>query len=49
MRKKKADPKKAQGKNEPVILDDTNSIEVSKINVFKFAPVIYGLNNVKIV
>ena len=47
--KKKADPKKAQGKNEPVILDDTNSIEVSKINVFKFAPVIYGLNNVKIV
>jgi hypothetical protein len=47
--KKKVDPKKAQGKNEPVVLDDTNSVEVSKINVFKFAPVIYGLNNVKIV
>ena len=47
--KKKADPKKAQGKNETVVLDETNSIEVSKINIFKFAPIIYGLNNVKIV
>ena len=47
--KKKVDPKKAPGKNEPVVLDDTNSVEVNKINIFKFAPVIYGLNNVKIV
>ena len=47
--KKKADPKKAPAKNEPVVLDDTNSIEVNKLNIFKFAPIVYGLNNTKIV
>ena len=47
--KKKVDPKKGQAKNEPVVLDDTNSIEVNKINIFKCAPVVFGLNNVKIV
>ena len=47
--KKKVDPKKVPAKNEPVVLDDTNSIEVNKINIFKCAPIIYGLNNVKIV
>ena len=47
--KKKVDAKKPPAKNEPVVLDDTNSIEVNKINIFKCAPVIYGLNNVKIV
>ena len=47
--KKKVDPKKAQSKNEPVVLDDTNSVEVNKMNIFKFAPIVFGLNNVKIV
>jgi hypothetical protein len=47
--KKKADAKKPPAKNEPVVLDDTNSIEVNKLNIFKFAPIIYGLNNTKIV
>ena len=47
--KKKVDPKKAPAKNEPVVLDDTNSIEVNKLNIFKFAPIVYGLNNTKIV
>ena len=46
--KKKIDPKKP-GKNEPDVLDETNSVEVNKINVFKFAPILFGLNNVKIV
>ena len=46
---KKADNKKANAKNEPVVLDDTNSIEVNKMSIFKCAPVLYGLNNVKIV
>ena len=49
MIKKKVDPKKAQSKNEPVVLDDTNSVEVNKMNIFKFAPIVFGLNNVKIV
>ena len=47
--KKKPDPKKAPIKNEPEVLDETNSIEVSKINIFKIAPILFGLNNVKIV
>ena len=47
--KKKQDPKKAPNKNEQVILDETNSVEVNKINIFKFAPILFGLNNVKIV
>ena len=42
------EPKKG-GKNEPEVLDETNSIEVNKINVFKYAPILFGLNNVKIV
>ena len=46
--KKKNEPKKG-GKNEPEVLDETNSIEVNKINVFKYAPILFGLNNVKIV
>ena len=46
--KKKNEPKKG-GKNEQVILDETNSVEVNKINIFKFAPILFGLNNVKIV
>jgi hypothetical protein len=48
---KKPNPKdkgKAPAK-ETVVLDETNSIEVKKNNVFKVAPVIYGLNNVKLV
>ena len=47
--KKKPDPKKAPNKNEPEVLDETNSVEVSKINIFKYAPILFGLNNVKIV
>ena len=47
--KKKTDAKKAPNKNEQVALDETNSVEVSKINIFKFAPILFGLNNVKIV
>ena len=47
--KKKQDPKKAPNKSEQVILDETNSVEVNKINIFKFAPILFGLNNVKIV
>jgi hypothetical protein len=47
--KKKPDPKKPAGKNEPVVLDESNSIEVSKMNIFKLAPILFGLNNVKIV
>ena len=47
--KKKTEAKKPPNKNEPEMLDDTNSVEVSKINVFKLAPILYGLNNVKIV
>ena len=46
--KKKNESKKG-GKNEPEVLDETNSIEVNKINVFKYAPILFGLNNVKIV
>ena len=47
---KKANPKdKAKATKETVVLDETNSIEVKKNNVFKTAPVIYGLNNVKLV
>ena len=46
--KKKPDPKKVD-KNEPEVLDETNSIEVNKMNIFKFAPIVFGLNNVKIV
>lgn len=48
---KKPNPKdkgKAPAK-ETVVLDETNSIEVKKNNVFKVAPIIYGLNNVKLV
>ena len=47
--KKKPDPKKAPNKNENEVLDETNSVEVNKMNVFKFAPILFGLNNVKIV
>ena len=47
--KKKIDSKKVQSKNEPVVLDETNSILVNKMNIFKLSPVIYGLNNVKII
>ena len=46
--KKKPDPKKVN-KNEAEVLDETNSVEVNKINIFKFAPILFGLNNVKIV
>ena len=49
MIRRKLTQKKAQAKNEPVVLDDTNSIEINKINIFKCAPIVYGLNNVKIV
>lgn len=41
--------KKAPNKNENEVLDETNSVEVNKMNVFKFAPILFGLNNVKIV
>ncbi len=47
--KKKPEPKKAPNKNEAEVLDETNSVEVNKINIFKFAPILFGLNNVKIV
>ena len=47
---KKANPKdKGKAAKETVVLDETNSIEVKKNNIFKTAPVIYGLNNVKLV
>ena len=36
-------------KEENVVLDDTNSIEIKKLNVYKLTPVVYGLNNVKLV
>lgn len=47
---KKPNPKdKGKVAKETVVLDETNSIEVKKNNIFKTAPVIYGLNNVKLV
>ena len=41
----------AQGKKkeEAVVLDDTNSVEVRKMKIFTLAPVVYGLNNVKLI
>ena len=41
----------AQGKKkeETVVLDDTNSVEVRKMKIFTLAPVVYGLNNVKLI
>ena len=44
--KVKKDVKK---KEETIVMDDTNSIEVKKLNVYKLAPIVYGLNNVKLV
>ena len=41
--------KETKKKEENVVLDDTNSIEIKKLNVYKLAPVVYGLNNVKLV
>ena len=43
---KKDAPKK---KEENIVLDDTNSVEVVKDKIFAMAPLVFGLNNVKLV
>jgi hypothetical protein len=45
----KKDVKKDNKKKEEVVLDETNSVEVKKMNLFKLSPILYGLNNVKLV
>ena len=45
----KKDAKKDNKKKEEVVLDETNSVEVKKMNLFKLSPILFGLNNVKLV
>ncbi|MCQ2815670.1 MAG: hypothetical protein MJ252_00240 [archaeon] len=48
--KKKEDKKgKETKKTSDIVLDETNSIEVKKQKIFTLAPVVFGLNNVKII
>jgi hypothetical protein len=45
----KKDAKKDNKKKEEIVLDETNSVEVKKMNLFKLSPILFGLNNVKLV
>ena len=46
--KKKKDEEKKK-KEDLTVLDETNSILVNKMEIFQYAPMIYGLNNVKLI